>query len=152
MLATPPCQVLLEPSWRVWTYCQHNTVSKMSPFPASFRNDHCQPNLQDSSRLSDFLTRIQLLFLLSLALWERAKPGAYAFIWAQGGPPDPSSSCHLSSFLSLSTPAILKTRAASRDTPRKIKERQHLPTPVFAEAQQLPRERSEPRSPWAAQG
>lgn len=37
-------------------------------------------------------------------------------------------------FLSLSTPAVLKTRAASRDTPRKIKERQHVLIPVFADA------------------
>lgn len=42
--------------------------------------------------------------------------------------------------------------AASRDIPRKIKERQHLPTPVCAEAQEPPYEGSEPRSPWAAQG
>lgn len=140
--------------------CQHNEVSqRQPPSPASFRND--LPPLQAQS--SDFLLAVSWISWLGshgcCCRHEHVGEERTCETWVPellAGPRgDHLCPCHPSSFLSFSTPAILRTQAASRDIPRKIKERQHLPTPVFADSQQLPCERPEPRSrglPWVGHG
>lgn len=131
--------------------CQHNKVNqRQSPSPASFGHD--LPPLQAPS--SDFLLAVSWISWLGShcrcgCLEHFGKEQArktWVPVLLAGPRVTRLFPCHPSSFLSFSTPAILRTQAASRNTPRKIKERQHPPTSVFADSQQLPCERPEPRS------
>lgn len=131
--------------------CQHNKVNqRQPPSPASFSND--LPPSQAPS--SDFLLAVSWISWLGshcrCCCHEHFGKEQTCKTWVPvllAGPRRTCLfTCHPSSFLSFSTPAILRTQAASRDTPRKIKERQHLPTSVFADSQQLPCEHPEPRS------
>lgn len=140
--------------------CQHNKVNqRQPPSPASFSND--LPPLQAQS--SDFLLAVSWISWLGshcrCCCHEHFGKEQTCKTWVPVLLAGPRATClfpcHPSSFLSFSTPAILRTQAASRNTPRKIKERQHLPTSVFADSQQLPCEHPEPRShglPWVEHG
>lgn len=153
LLPPNPHQVLLEPSWGVWVhiFCQHKKVNqRQPPSPASFSND--LPPSQAPS--SDFLLAVSWISWLGshcrCCCHEHFGKEQTCKTWVPVLLAGPRGTRlfprHPSSFLSFSTPAILRTQAASRDTPRKIKERQHLPTSVFADSQQLPCEHPEPRS------